>query len=414
MSSPTSYRQLFTLAGPWFVVIAFVARLPLAMAQLGSLLLVAGVTGSYGAGGLTAGALAVANAVGAPLAGTLSDRTGQRRVLVVQSLAAAVGLTALVVAADQGAGLPVLLVCAVVSGVALPQAGTLTRVRWRLLAERAERPELTGTAFALEGSVDEASFVIGPALVGLGAALVAPSGALLAAAVIIAVSGVAFALHPTAELTRPDRSLPRVGGGRLLTPRLALLLAAMLGVGTVFGSVQTGNSVLATATGEPGLTGGLHALLGVGSVLAGLLVPLLPARWSPDRRLLGFAASLLVLSAPLLLVDTLLPLALVLLVLGVSIAPTMITVFTLAADAAPRPRLTTALTVLAGTTGVGYAVGSSVAGRLADWGGHQPAYAVTVAAAGLSTLAALAVLLTGARGPSAPGPVATLQPLHRD
>ena len=78
MSPLASYRRLFELAGTPYVVVAFLARLPLAMSQLGTLLLVSGATGSYGLGGLAAGALAVANAIGAPFAGALADRIGQR------------------------------------------------------------------------------------------------------------------------------------------------------------------------------------------------------------------------------------------------------------------------------------------------------------------------------------------------
>ena len=96
MSPLASYRRLFTLAGPLYVAVAFVGRLPLAMAQMGTLLLVAGTTGSYGTGGAAAGALAVANAVGAPVAGSLADRVGQRPVVLVQSLLGGLGLLALV------------------------------------------------------------------------------------------------------------------------------------------------------------------------------------------------------------------------------------------------------------------------------------------------------------------------------
>jgi MFS family permease len=38
------------------------------------------------------------------------------------------------------------------------------------------------------------------------------------------------------------------------------------------------------------------------------------------------------------------------------------------------------MTALAAATGLGYAIGAALAGRLADWGGHTPAYAVTVVA----------------------------------
>ncbi|HET7303014.1 MAG TPA: MFS transporter, partial [Segeticoccus sp.] len=37
-----------------------------------------------------------------------------------------------------------------------------------------------------------------------------------------------------------------------------------------------------------------------------------------------------------------------------------------------------------------YAAGSSLAGQLADWGGHTPAFAVTVLAGSIATVAALA------------------------
>lgn len=79
------YRELISIAGPTFVLTAALARLPLAMSQLGTLLLVSGVTGSYAAGGISAGALAVANAVGSPTAGWLTDRLGQRWVLLISS-----------------------------------------------------------------------------------------------------------------------------------------------------------------------------------------------------------------------------------------------------------------------------------------------------------------------------------------
>ena len=97
MSPFRSYQQLFRMAGPAYVVVAFLGRMPLAMSQLGALLLVAEATDSYAAGGATAGALALANAVGAPIAGALADSWGQRRVVLAQSLSGALGLLIIVV-----------------------------------------------------------------------------------------------------------------------------------------------------------------------------------------------------------------------------------------------------------------------------------------------------------------------------
>jgi predicted MFS family arabinose efflux permease len=67
-------------------------------------------------------------------------------------------------------------------------------------------------------------------------------------------------------------------------------------------------------------------------------------------------------------------------VLGCAVAPFMIGVFTIAERVVAPARVATAMTVLASATGLGYAVGSSVAGRLADDHGYTAAFAVTVSA----------------------------------
>lgn len=387
VSPVQSYQRLFALTGPLYVLVAFVGRIPLAMSQIASLLAVSTATGSYAAGGATAGALAVANAVGAPVAGALSDRHGQRPVLLVQSIVGSLGLLALAgLTLSHSPGDPwwPLPLVAALGGVFLPQVGTMARVRWRPISEAAgsRDPGTLDAAFSYEGAADEASFVLGPALVGLIAALLDPVAALVLAA-LLGGFGAWFALHPTGRLVGPAPAL-RGTPARLLTPALVLLALVQLSIGMVFGSVQTGTSVLATAAGVPGLTGLLHALLGVGSVLAGLAMVALPARVGYPLRLRVATGAMLVLSLPLLAVDGLTGLAGALLVLGLAIAPAMITTFTLAERTAPSRRLGAAMTMLAAATGTGYAVGAAVAGRLADLGGHRPALAVTVAAAALA------------------------------
>ena len=207
MSPIASYRRLFSLAGPLYVVIAFIGRLPLAMAQMGTLLLVAGTTGSYGLGGAAAGALAVANAVGAPVAGSLADRVGQRPVVLVQSVLGGLGLIALVVLAHAQVAPWLVITVAALAGAAMPQIGPLARVRWRPITREQEhhQPRLMEAAFSYEGAADEASFVLGPALLGLLVVVASPELALVIAASILLVFGCAFALHPTARLTHAHR-----------------------------------------------------------------------------------------------------------------------------------------------------------------------------------------------------------------
>lgn len=392
MSPVASYRRLFGLTGPLYVLVAFVGRIPLAMSQLGALLLVLEVTGSYTAGGATAGAIAVSNALTSPIAGTLSDRVGQRPVVLVQSVLGAAGLVALVLLADaHQADAPwwPLVAVAAVTGPFLPQVGSLARVRWRPIGRRAgiEDSGVMDAAFSYEGAADEASFVIGPALVGAVAALLHPGAALIGAAGLLLVFGTWFAVHPTVTaLTR--RAGSARAAGRLVTPALLALLGTQLAIGTIFGSVQTGTSALATDAGEPGLTGLLHGLLGIGSVTAGLLVVALPARFRHEDRLRAFTLALALLSLPLLLVRDLPTLIPALVVLGIAIAPAMITTFTLAERTTVPSRIGAAMTAMAAATGLGYSLGSTLAGRLADAGGFAPAYLVTIGGASLAAVIA--------------------------
>lgn len=392
MSPLARYRRLFHLAGTPYVLIAFVARLPLAMSQLGTLLLVSHASGSYGLGGLAAGALAVGNAAGAPYAGALADRLGQRHVVLVQSLASAAALVALVGSVHSGAPDPVIVGIAALAGLAMPQVGPLARVRWRPITAGtgADQRRLIDVAFSYEGAADEASFAVGPALVGLGAVAVSPDGALLASAAMLAVFGSAFALHRTALLGAHDRAVRSAAGERrvapLFGPVLVVLAGAQLLIGMLFGATQTGTTVVATQAGQPGVAGLVHATLGVGSAIAGVATAFIPERFGLERRILVAVLALLVLSTPLLLVGGLATLIPVVAVLGCAVAPFMIGVFTIAERVVAPERVSTAMTILASATGLGYAAGSSIAGRLADMRGETAAFAVTVSAMGLAAV----------------------------
>jgi MFS family permease len=83
------------------VTAAFIGRLPLPMLTLGSIVLVHSRTGSYAVAGAVTAAMVAAFAATAPVAGRLSDRAGQARVLAVR-------LAGLVAAAPAGAAVDAL------------------------------------------------------------------------------------------------------------------------------------------------------------------------------------------------------------------------------------------------------------------------------------------------------------------
>lgn len=398
MSAITAYRALLRIVGPAYVVVAFLGRIPLAMSQIGVLLLVSQATGQYALGGAAAGVLAVANAIGAPISGGLADRFGQRPVVVVQSLAGALGLVAVVIATELDSPVGV-VVAATAAGLALPQIGPLARVRWRpITADSTDQRGLVNAAFSYEGAADEASFVLGPALIGVLAIVLDPAGAVLAGAALLAVFGTWFGIHPTARLVsgHDGRGAEPVVWW---TSAFAILVVAQMCIGMLFGSVQTGTASLTEAAGVPGAAGLIHAVLGIGSVTAGLAMAALPERIRYASRMLVAAGAMLVLSAPLLLVDSIGALVFVIAVLGFAVAPYMISNFALAGVIVPIPRVGTAMTLLAGATGLGYAIGAAIAGRLADIDGHTAAFGVTVAATVVAVVVAATAQGTLRRAP---------------
>ena len=394
MSALSAYRGLLALSGPALPVVSFLARLPQAMGQIGTLLLVAETTGSLGRAGLVAGAIAVGQAAGGPVVGGLADRRGQRGVTVATSLANMVLTAVLLAAALVRADLGVLLVAGALTGVTIPQIAPLARARWLpLAAARPDGDRLVATAFSLEGALDEFSFVTGPAVAGLLAAAVHPGVALALTAALVGVFGTAFGLHRTAP--GPARPAPRAAAAprspvRIAAPVVALMCAMVL-QGIVFGATQTGVTALAESTGHGGLAGLWYAGMGLTSALAGLWTAALPERFALPWRLRVTTAGMTALGVPLVFVTGPGGLLTVLVLFGVTVGPYMITNFSLAEKVVPAARLGTVMGALTSGVVVGYAIGSSLGGHLADAYGHGAAFAVTLAAAAVACGIALLV-----------------------
>src|SRR5260221_5840152 len=76
------FREVLARPGALrFSAAGFVGRMPMSMFGLGTVLLIASVTGRYGLAGTVAAAGSVGYALCAPQAARLADRFGQRRVL---------------------------------------------------------------------------------------------------------------------------------------------------------------------------------------------------------------------------------------------------------------------------------------------------------------------------------------------
>lgn len=375
----TRYKALPDLAGPSFLPIAFLARLPSSMIQLGTVLLVATGYDSIAAGGLAAASLAVGAAVGGPTIGALADRTGQRTIMLIASLVNATAALALVAMVLLTAPLPTVYGVAVLAGASAPQIGPLMRARWVSITGGGPR---LGTAMSYEGAADETTYVLGPAAVSLLAAVASPALAMIVAAVLVGIFGTWTAIHPTARIM-PAAAQPTRGRGRPIwtRPRALGLMVSAAGIGCFFGAMQTGVTAVATERGSPGAAGALYALMGIGSAITGLACASLPNRFTLADRLWVFAAALAALVAPLLLLTGLPSIMAAIALLGLAVGPYLVTLYSLGEQAAPPRRTGAMLTLLASGTVVGYAVGSGLGGSLAQAGSAASSFAVALLAA---------------------------------
>ncbi|MFI7409447.1 MFS transporter [Streptomyces sp. NPDC049627] len=391
-----TYRHVIGLTGPLLPVMSFLARLPTATIQFGSVLLVARTSGSLAAAGLTGGALAVGQVACGPLVGRLADRHGQRTVVLAFSLANALAIAGLVAAALAGLPTPALAVLGASAGATVPQIGPMARARLVALARGAGVRETTvGAALSFESTLDEISFVLGPALVGLAAVTAHPGYAVGGAAVLVASCGSGFALHRTAAVTRPGLAptppTRRTSPAPAPIPRSVHALRAALALqGAMFGACQAGITALTQRLAQPDQAGLVYAAMGVMSAVAGLSMAALPVRVGLTTRWRSATAAAAVLSVPLLWTDGLPALYATVTVLGIAYAPHLITVFGLTERVVPPARLSEAMAFATSALVGGQALALALTGRLAESYGPRAAFA----AASLAGALACAIALT--------------------
>ncbi|MER8030979.1 MFS transporter [Streptomyces bauhiniae] len=397
-SARPGYGQLLRTKGAWtFLVPGFAARQPFAMLTISIVLLVRHTTGSYGAAGAAAAVTGVSMALFAPYSGRLADRYGQRAVLlpgVVLHTAAGLTLTALALA---HAPLWALFAAAVPTGASVPQVGPMVRARW---GTRLKGSPLMSTAAAFESVTDELTFVVGPLLATALCTAITPSAGLVTEAALTLIGGLVFAAQrgtqppvPPRGAATEDAAHARVSALRV--PGVRVLIVTFLGIGAVFGGMQVSLAAFTESIGEPGLNGVLYGVFAAGNMLSGVVCGAVAWKSSPRRRLMvGYAALALATSA-LWTVHSVPLLAGLGLLVGMCIAPALITGYTLVEDLVPVGARTEAFTWLTGAVALGQAAAVTVAGqwedRLWDGAGFLVPMAATVPA--LATIVALRSLL---------------------
>lgn len=346
-----------------FALVGFLARMPIGMVGFAMLMMLRETLGSYALAGGVCGTYFVTIAVSAPVQGRWIDRRGARGVFLVTWAIHVVALVAIGLLARAGAGWLPLAAAAVVAGAFIVPMSTLTRLLWR---HRFADETALRRAFAVDATLIEANYALGPALV---AAVMAATGTAAAFAVAVAAAALApaaFAASRALRFFRPGPVAERHWLGPLTQPRLRRLLAATFGIGTSFGFIEIGYPGVASAMGSPALAGVWLTLCSIGSAVMGAVFGGLALRASIERQFL-FATG--AMAFPLLLhaaVQGPLAFALVAFVAGGAIAPSLACQSVLVARFAAVEYAAEAFTWSSTSLMIGVGVGMAAGGWLVE------------------------------------------------
>ncbi|MEU5538764.1 MFS transporter [Streptomyces sp. NPDC020362] len=399
-SSRPGYGQLLRTRGAWtFLLPGFAARQPFAMLTLSIVLLVQHTTGSYGAAGAVAAATGVSMALFAPYSGRLADRYGQRAVLIPGVLVHTVSGLSLTALALAHAPLWALFAASVPTGASVPQVGPMVRARWGV---KLQGSPLMTTAAAFESVTDELTFVFGPLLATALCTAVAPSAGLVTEAALTLVGGLLFAAQKSTQppVTGESGHARVKNASALRVPGVRVLVVTFLGIGSVFGGMQVSLAAFTESIGQPGLNGVLYGVFAAGNMLSGIVCGAMAWKAAPQRRLLVGYAGLALAASALWTAHSVPLLAAVGLLVGMCIAPALITGYTLVEGLVPAGARTEAFTWLTGAVALGQAAAVTVAGQLEDrlWDGAGFLVPMAGTLLALATLVALRSRLTARPG----------------
>lgn len=193
----------------------FIGRMSMSMYGLGTVLLIASLTGRYGSAGVVAAAASIGFALFSPSIAKLADQFGQHRVLLIEVCFFTIAVSAFLACAELRAPFAVLLLTGTIAGASMPSMSSMVRTRWSALLHD---PGQLHAAFALESVNDELIFVIGPAVVTLLATQWFAAAGVGTASVLIIGGSVLFALQRRTARPRTrvnhDQAPADADGGR--------------------------------------------------------------------------------------------------------------------------------------------------------------------------------------------------------
>ncbi|TWE10221.1 MFS transporter [Rudaeicoccus suwonensis] len=357
-----SYRNLLTQPGvPRVMALADLGRLGYAMLPLLFLFTIADGSSSF-----TTAATAMAGfgfaSFTMPAKGHLIDRFGQPRSLTAMAaLSGAALLTVAVIDITKTSTPPVVwIVLAVVVGLCAPPLGPSVRAQWRRIA-----PDHLDSAYALDATIEELLWLLGPALAGVLISTAPPAVGLLLVPPVLMIGAIGLATsqwRPPQQRMNPAESSASNTRPVAMNRRLWPVLITMLGTGLGGSLLIIGIAAAANHRGHRVLAAVADVALGVGGVVGGVV-------WGKLRRTARAGRSMKVLllisgSAALLVAvfkDS--PVTVAALILaGAASAPIWVVAYQAADDAVATAKRTEASTWVTTIANLGTSAGTAVGG----------------------------------------------------
>lgn len=354
---------------------ALVGRSSLAMSGLALLLAVQDKTGSFAQGGLATGAFGVANVVAAPWRARAVDRFGQRRALTVMATGQATAFTALALLVDGGPDAAPWLLLALSAGSGLTAAplGAAMRVIWASLTHAGDQRK---KAFSLDAVSEEFLFLSGPVVIVAVIGGTSPGIGLAVIAATVLLGTAAMVSSPASGAMRGSRQHVVRGERPLRRPGFVRVLLVLVGAGAVLGAVEVAAPAVAAWHGAASAAGWLLAAFSGGSVLGAFLYGRLNLKSGVGARLFALSAGMgMVTVAVSLMTWTTSPglFAAGLAVVGLFVAPCLVTGYLIADAVVPEGGRTEASTWINTATNLGASLAAGAAGLVVDRSGAGPA-----------------------------------------
>ncbi len=404
------YARALALPGAWqFSGSAFIARLPLSMAGLGTVLLISTLSGSYAEAGTVVASYGVVGALGSIVSARLADRWGQNRLLPILAVLDTAALLTVVALELHHAPLIATMAAAAVAGFTAPPIGSFVRARW---VHVTNDPATLRSGFALESIVDEVIFTVGPLLTAWLAFTFALPLPLYVACGLTLVGSLLLALQRGSQPVVHHEARTRRRSA-LALPGVALVVLASLGMGALFGADEVTTVAFARIAGADTATGIVLGLFAVGSMLGGLFFG--ARHWHAPLARQGalLLTALLIGIAILPWMRSVLTLTIATFVAGLLVAPCLIVLFSFAERLVPAAQLTEGLTWTSSALGIGFAIGSVCGGALVDSHGTTAGFWLCTGSVAWSLLWIVAgqrtLLAHAAPGPAPLAPISLVQ-----